>query len=406
MKTKRFGVIQLKSIVSFLFFVLVFNVLLLPNDTFNIKMMSLFLLLCISVVNIRIEYKYELLIFLCGLILPVITIMMSIIETGEIYGNISYGYVGTILLLYFSIKRYKVDLVRIFIICATILAIVEFLVFILNITNVVNLFSNPIALWFEKTNNALMGEGLEHTVFGSLFYIKSASVLLILEAYSISKKNYFLLIITCIGLFCTGTRANVFLMIFVLVIFFIKMIDNIQLKILSMFILLIGVMYVLFGTTVLNGIEEIFVRKSGDDSIRNGHLISLISYWRTHFPEFLMGAGYTGRFFSSGVNEYVSQIELSYLNILFQIGIFWSIPFYALLVYPFLKIKKMNESSYKIEQALIMGYFCYLLVCVVDPFLYNSTGIFVILLTYVGVCLRKGVVINESAISNCFNDGL
>ena len=395
MKIKKLGVFQINSVVSFLFFIFVFNVVLLPNDTFNIKIISLFPLLCISVLNIRIQYRYEFLIFVCGLILPAITILMSILETGKLLENITYGYVGFILLLYFSVKKYDIDLVRMFLICATILAFLECVIFVLNLTNVVPLLSNPLVLWYSKTNNALLGLGSEHTVFGIIFYIKSASVLLILEAYSLAKRNYILLFVSCIGLFCTGTRANVFLMIFVLLFFFIRMIDNMQLKILALGVLIIGIMYALVGTDVLNMIEEIFERKSSDDSVRGGHVTGLIKYWFEHPLELIAGAGYTGSFYSNGSNAYVNQIELSYLNILFQIGIIGVMPFYALLAYPFLKIKRFIGTDYRLKKSLMMGYFCYLLVCAMDPFLYNSTGITVVLLTYAGVCLRKEVVLNE-----------
>ncbi len=363
-----------------LVYIFLFNVIFFPNDTFNIKIISLFLLLVLNFWSTPLKNKIDYLVFFFGLIVPTFTIVLSIIITKSFINNIKLGYPAVILLLYLVVKKFNINFEKVFFIMLEILAYIEVIVFILHISGVLRMRTNPMVLWYGKTNNALYGEG-KYATFGSLFYIKSACLLFVYEAYCIEKRKYFSLVITCIALFATGTRANVFLMLALLYICCIIVQKNNKIRVCIILSSLVAIIVGLFGAGLYRYILAIFEKKSFDDAVRSGHLSSLIKYWKSDIVRFIIGSGYESEFYSIGVNAMVRDIELSYFNLLRQVGI---IPFMAMMgmyALPIVYVAKNKIKSKKIV-CITMGYIMYLILGAVDPFLYNSTAVTLVLYMY------------------------
>ena len=121
-----------------------------------------------------------------------------------------------------------------------------------------------------------------------------------------------------------------------------------------------------------------FVRKAGSDAIRNGHIQSLLAYWSENPLHFLRGDGFSSSFYSSGIGDYTSNIELSYWNLLRQVGVFPFLATIIMLVYPLWPIIRKKENV-----MMLIGYVAYLIVAYTNPLLYSSTGLTVILFIYV-----------------------
>ena len=75
-----------------LVYIFLFNVIFFPNDTFNIKIISLFLLLVLNFWSTPLKNKIDYLVFFFGLIVPTFTIVLSIIITKSFINNIKLYY--------------------------------------------------------------------------------------------------------------------------------------------------------------------------------------------------------------------------------------------------------------------------------------------------------------------------
>ena len=99
--------------------VFVFCAVLFPQDLANIKILSLGLLLIFAVWYVFSEKKsnLDLVIVIFGLGVTSVNIALSVIVTQDIYGSISIGYPGYVLLVWFIIKRHGTFFKRIFFCC-------------------------------------------------------------------------------------------------------------------------------------------------------------------------------------------------------------------------------------------------------------------------------------------------
>jgi len=145
-----------------------------------------------------------------------------------------------------------------------------------------------------------------------------------------------------------------------------------------------GLLAIQFG--LIEKLLDVFARKSTGDETRYGHLVGVIEFWESHPINFIIGSGFTSKFFSYGVNDYVSNIELSYWNLLRQVGIIAFSGMMVMYIYPIkllLKKKKHKE--------MVIAYIIYLIIAYTNPFLYSSTGMLITLYMYYLCYLKEKI---------------
>lgn len=367
---------QLNTILIIVF---VFNAIFFPNDTFNLKLISLIALLIINIplyLNKRKMSHENKVILIFGFFLTVYNILLSSLLTGDIMTNIQMGYPGLILLLFPIIKHYKIDFKKITISIIKLMAYFIALMAILDLLRIVDLMSNNIAMWFYMTSNAMIGKG-SHLPIHYMIFMKTSPLIFIALADSIKRRKRISSLFMCFAIILSGTRANIFILVGFLVVYFCFIQKNKKLRYFAaVAVLLIGVALII-DRRVINAVVDIFVRKADSDATRDGHLRGIMEFWKSNPLKFIIGSGFSSSFYSYGVNDYAVGIELSYWNLLRQVGFISFIFMMVMFIYPIIKL-----CNNKANILYIIAYIAYLIIAYTNPFLYSSTGMLLLLFMY------------------------
>jgi hypothetical protein len=147
-----------------------------------------------------------------------------------------------------------------------------------------------------------------------------------------------------------------------------------------MFFVLIGTMYFLFcqgkiSSKILIGIfvsllllfiiqspmiRLFYEMKEGEGStvqVRIGHLYSILELFSGNPLELLFGFGLGTEFYSEGVGQYVTNIELDHLNCIRKYGLIWSGAFFGIVLYTSIRsIKSYNKEIRVLGICLISAF--------------------------------------------------
>lgn len=82
-------------------------------------------------------------------------------------------------------------------------------------------------------------------------------------------------------------------------------------------------------------------------------------------------------YFSYARNELINQSELSYVELLRQIGLIGLVPFMSFLIKPIYRLLTNKNFTW-----LALSFALYLIKCYFDPFLFTSTGFILIAVVY------------------------
>ena len=360
-----------------LFFIFLFNVVFIPNDTFNLKIVSLGVLLLLNFPKIILSpASTERTIALVGGGITAYTIFKSILLTGEVYENIRIGYPGFILLLLPTIFYNKIEFRKVFIIILRLLALFAVVMSLLDLLHIVDMYENPILIWFKDSSNAMIGRG-PHVPFYYCIFFKTSPLLYVCLVDSFNKENPFWVLISALALVISGTRANVIMLVFTVVVYLCFLQSKKKHRRFAIYTLLLFTVVLLIDGRTVDFIIDVFQRKASSDSTRDGHLQGVLEVWIKSPWKFIFGSGYSAEFYSYGLNAYTSNIELSYWNLLRQVGAF---PFFLMMfgcIYPALRLIERRR-----EYGFLLAYFSYMVVAYSNPFLYSSTGLTIILFIY------------------------
>ena len=120
-----------------------------------------------------------------------------------------------------------------------------------------------------------------------------------------------------------------------------------------------------------------FANKASNDSVRNTILNTIFASWAEKPISLFTGAGYTGMIYDLARCEYTYTVELSYWNLLRQIGL---IPFLLVMIMYLFPIYYLIKSKANINY--VVAYIGYLIIAYTNPLLYTSTGLVVLLFMY------------------------
>ena len=360
----------------FLLWIYVFNTVFIPYDDFMLKKISYVLLLILNmreIINGCRLTKENLVIILFGIMLPLYTIIKSAIITHEFLSNFMSGYTGMILLLYFVINKYKINFIHILNLCLFALSLLICISAFLDLIGVISVLSNPILQWLYDTSNANIGKGTQY-ISGYYIFIKTSPMLLVGLGYHIQNKKYVSAIIFTFALILSGTRANAILAILVFGIGLLVRERTIKRQYL-MFLIVISIgVVVLVGTSGVDRFIEFNASKSSSDMVRERTVPSIIKSWKDNPLSFITGQGYSGEFYNYGRKTFNADSELSYWNLLRRVGIFCFVLIIGCYLYPIWSNRK-SKNMYSI----VFAYIAYLVGCYVNPLLYTSTGVTVLL---------------------------
>lgn len=355
--------------------VFLINVIFLPNDTFQLKKLSFLLLMVYNAsLFFNVKTKDERFFFFFGFTYVVITILQSwLVMGGDLMGNIREGFSGFMFLIYFVIKKYKINYEKIFITILMIMAYFMVFMALLDFTHILPTKSNKLLMWFHYSDNAMIGRGSNHA-FGIIYFMKTSPLLLIALPYQIKNNKTLNAFVVLGALFLSATRANILLAVVVFFSSYIYKDQNKNRRMFLIFLEVLAVLYVLLGTGVVQKMLDVFTMKADGDRVRFLTMKSIIDVWKADPLKFVTGSGYSSTFFSEGRGQVLNTVELSYWSQLRRVGIIA----FLILMYMYIKPFKMLKK----ETIICFGYLAFLIMAYVDPVLCSSTGISAVLYMY------------------------
>lgn len=374
------------NVVLLWFFVV--NATFVPADPFELKKIALFFLVALNLdVYLKLKTRDEWISVLFGFGLTSLNIVMSWILTGNLFKNIVLGYMGYILILYPVIKHYHINFIKI--VHKTLVSLALFIVIMasLDLLKIIPLEANKLLTWLHNSGNAMIGKG-SHLPTGYLIFMKASPLLLLCIPYYFVKKKFLTVAFLATALFIAGTRANLFVCFAVLLCCYayqyIWIEQDQKKKIICITVIAAAALLVMIDGRVINYVLDMFTRKADSDSVRHGTLVSILELWKNDPFRFFIGSGFSSEFYNSGIGAMSSNVELSYWNLLRQVGLLSFLLMMLMYLWPIYAL--VRERKHII---FVLGYLAYLVVAYTNPLLYSSTGILAVLYMY---CLRNQLI--------------
>lgn len=365
--------INRKNVLTLVLIVYLGVVIFFPVDQFNIKIITIFLATLLSIKSIFFgNNKINFITKMISIVFPFATIFVSVILTGDIINSLKSGYIPILFLWLPIIIVHDLNLKKYIMFFLKIEAIFICLIGLLDILEVINVNNGEIRDFIYYWQIGVIGKSVKYPFYYKLF-LKTTPLLLFLLDDSFENKNYIMIVLTCVSLIFSGTRANIIVMIFYSlwrIIFYTEV--DIKNKIL---LLLPFIIFILFNIpSIINSYFSIMNMEGSvsSDLVRSGQMKSYVEIFSNPF-KLLIGTGLGSTFFNYGRNLVVSTAEYAYFDLLRQIGLIGFIPFTIFIIYPFLKNIKLN---YKV------CYLGYLIIAYTNPLLFSSTAFLVYVYIY------------------------
>lgn len=371
-------VVRRSQIVSVLLFAFLFIAIFFPGDKFNLKLIFFFLVCFLSLDKILqniMKKKYQW-VLLMGVIFPVLIIVQSTLLTGNVANAVSGAYSATLFILVIVIKEFEVPYEKQFMFLLKVMAISTILIVLVDAIGLIDVNENNfLRRAFYNYDIGLMGKSPNYSAYYKVFF-KTAPLLVILLDYSIETSDYKMIVITVLALIFSGTRADIFVGVAILGyrclnIFGMKQ-KHIRIKIFFA-MLLVGV--IMLGIPQIWGMVSRLMGTAGSvasDLVRQGQLRGYIEVFSDPF-NLVFGTGFGSVFFNYGRNAYTASAELSYLEMLRNIGLIFFILFMWFLIKPVIKPIKLS---------IKVAYIGYLLIAFTNPLLFSSTAYVIYIFMY------------------------
>lgn len=379
-----------KILISAFMFICIF----FPGDPYHLKI-PFFIMSCLFGYNAFLHdiftHKNSYL-YIMGICFSLAIMISSIMTGGNIYESVAGAYPATLILLVPVIEYYEIPYKKYMITLLTMLAVLTCTIVFFDIIGFIDLNSGVLREFIYNFDMGLMGKSTAFAAYYKLFF-KASPLLLFLIPYAFESKKFWLVVITVLALFFSGTRANIFVATCLCFFGCINIWDgnkskfkrNLIIAIFSIMILLATLPFLMYQYQTLMGTTG----SIASDSIRMGQLHSFL----THFSELdnlLLGDGFGTLFYDGGRNKMTFSSEISYFDLLRKIGLMWFIPFMVFVLKPF----KRNLSLH-----VKLTYLGYLLVATTNPLLFSSTAYILYIYLYSGSA-DKNRTISSYAFSN------
>lgn len=368
-KGYNYGIYKIKrNINRLLLFILIFAIVFMPSDSMHLKKSSFILLLVINF-NLIIKYvlkKENFVILFFAVFFPIVLIVFStLVNNFNITSPISIAYIMLYLLIIPIIIYYKINYEKVFIFILTMLSIFIAFSGLLDLFGIWSLSNNLILQFLNENNEANVGLW-PTTTFGYVIFLKASPVLIILVGYAVKNKLNILLAITVIAMAFTGTRANLYMSILVICIYYSFYTKKSISKLIIIFLFTLVV--ILNLGNIIDSIRNMSAIKAYSDLTKYEHIKSIMAFLSQNPLYLITGSGLGSYFYSTGVMGYTNLTEVAYLDLYRQIGLIGFIPFMYFLLKP---MKYLFTDKY--YKWLAISYIGYLLIAFTNPLLFSST---------------------------------
>lgn len=356
---------------------LVWSIALFAYDKYNIKTALLCIVLLYNIETIIrhiINYRKNRIVFTFAIIFPILLCFLSVVINGRgLVKSVSGVYVCIYLLLVFILEDSDFDICKALNQIMTFLAFLLIIIGLLDFTGIVDLYSNGLCTIIKNLNEGAFYKN-SNAIFYYVLFIKTSPLLIFNFIYTLVFKKYIQAVITVIALIWSGTRANIYITAVMLIIYLLFIIkSNVKKYLFSLVSILLC--YIGYNNTV-DRIEIINNAKSKGDEVRRLIVPSIINTLNEKKARWFVGMGNGSTYYSIGRGFMVDGEEIAYLEFLRLHGL---IGVAFLLVFLLLPIKKIFFSDYR---WVLLPYFSFLAISVVDPFLFTSTSFIVYVIVY------------------------
>lgn len=222
-----------------------------------------------------------------------------------------------------------------------------------------------------------------------MIYYKTSVLLLFLAGYLVfsSRIGDFLWFAAAVALLLlSGTRANMLAACFFVVLYFFNLVNYIFGR------RFVFVLFIVFSVIFLIGVLVFFELLLGSfldpsetsNSIKIGHYLSYMEFFNSNWIYFLFGSGYGSGMYSFGIESVAHTFELSYLELLRFLGVFFSTIFFLVIAYPLYPLWYKHKNFF-------FAWLFYIFVAASNPLLLSSTGVFALIFIYSQLRENTGV---------------
>lgn len=364
-----------KPLCVFLLLINILNTVFLPYDTFHLKAASLTMLLLVGV-RCWFVAEAERTILVYSLAVTSLTIVLSILQTGDIAGNIKGGYMGMILLLLPIIKYYRINFEKMLMNTIILMSYCLIVLALLDYLDILRISKNPLLLWYFNTGNGKFAH-YDSSVTSYRLYLKTSPMICLAMPYCLKKKRFISFVGVFVAMFISGTRANQIVGLLSVGCSLALIRDKSVTKTIRCLIMLVIMSVFLAEGSLIEYFKEYFTDKAWSDDVREATKSVILQGWKENPLNFFIGTGYTSAIFDPTRKEMMPIVENSYWNLLRQIGLLPFIMMMGMYLYPIVKLVLEKR-----EWAYASVYVGYLAICYNDPLLYSTTGMMVLLYMY------------------------
>lgn len=384
-KKIKFEKISLRNTTDFKLLVLIslvtFFTILTPRDVMGFKKMLLGLTLLMGFQSIINGLRNNIGILIFSIVLPALMYIVSTASTGSPTVAIKFLYPFAYILLVFPIVRYNIDILNITRNVCDIVALIIIVSCLLDYFNIVNVYENPLLILLNNNGDATTSIS-DYAMFRYELFLNSSSIMFFSLTYYIKHNDKIRTLFIFIALLLTGTRANIYIGTILLVFSMLVLSGKISIKA----SIIIGILIVagFFGGVLFERYLIFELAKSSVDLSQLGTFTSILHAMDSDKSYWLTGMGFGSTFYDSGKLLFVDISDFSYLEFIREIGLPLSTVVFCFLLYPLLKL-------ISIDKFLFASYLAYLFVGVFEPFIFTSTGCFVIMMVYAEVVKHSNV---------------
>lgn len=367
------------AIMQILMILLTFFTLMTPRDVLGFKKVFLGLALLFGMSPIINGLGKNRKILMFAVVLPIIMYIMSTIVTGAPTQAVSYLYPFLYLLLIFPILKWDLNIEKMVLSVGNIMALFIIASCLLDYVGIMNIYSNPILTWLDTNGEAKISKSV-YAMFRYVLFFNASPILFFNLMHHIKMNNRLYIVLTFVALLFTGTRANIYLGTAMLVSGMLALSKKFTPKVLIVTATLV-VVY-LFGSELLEKYELLANVKSAGDLTRVYGLSSILDAMNHNKLYWLTGMGFGTAYYNAGRLGMAVTSELSYFEFVREIGIPLSLLVIGYLIYPLYQLFKNNKFTF-------VAYGAYLVAGIVEPFIFTSTGFFVVMMVYAVVMLER-----------------
>jgi hypothetical protein len=188
----------------------------------------------------------------------------------------------------------------------------------------------------------------------TLFYVPAA-------LYFLFRGSIFVYFICVMGLVAATSKAGMLFVLIATIIFLFYKGKILSKTLIGVFVSLL--LLFIFQSPI---IRLFFEMQEGYDStiqVRIGHMSSIRQLFSDHPLEFLFGFGLGTEFYSEGVGQYVTNIEVDHLNCIRKYGLIWSCIFFGIVLHTSIRSMKSH-----VKEIRVLG------VCLISAFIVAGTN--------------------------------